>query len=381
MKTTNLLLAAAACLCLASPPAWAVKDCSFNNNAPTKSKICGLIEAEADLVTNLGDVVDGVCDGMSNEGCERARDRVGKLHKANQRAHGENDALLEADYTELFEGAYKGKGKKQQDGSKTCSSKAVDSEALGEFLDDLGGGEGIQDPGTNLEESIEYFSARDQSNAGDSACNNWKVRVIDENGERDGIIRVSERQEGLCPTECKGKDQEVEHKRQRFDEEIGEALEEMQGASEELALQSQYLRSRAQSLAADPGKSCPPRPGAIINTPIHTAIVMPTYIAMKAMEISTEVCKHPANQDVLGNNAASACTPLEVGYRIAKEAYDLMVFMNDDYQSAQIAFIETCVDKMGDDIAEIKEIVKEIRGLVITPQGRRVSGDIEWPNK
>jgi hypothetical protein len=381
MRPTRLLIPLVSLLCLASSPVWAIRDCTFNNSAPTKSKICELLETEEGLVTNLGDVVDSVCDGMSNEGCGRAKDRVAKLHKANQRAHGENDALLEDDFTELFEGAYKGKGKMKQDGSKTCTSKDVDEEALLEFLDDLGGSEGIQDPGTNLEESVEYFSARDQDNAIDPKCNNWKVRVIDETGERDGVIRVSERQEGLCPTKCKGKDQEVENKRQRFDEEIGEALEEMQGASEELALQSQYLRAQARSLTADPEKSCPPRPGAIINVPIHTAIVMPTYIAMKAMEISTEVCKHPANQDVLGNNAASACTPLEVGYRIAKEAYDLMVFMNDDYQSAQIAFIETCVDKMGDDIAEIKEIVKEIRGLVITPQGQRASGDIVWPNK
>lgn len=366
-----------------SSQGWAVKDCTFDNGAPTKSKVCELLEAETGLVGNLEDTINNVCSGMSNSGCDRAKERVGKLKNANKRSHGENDALLEGDYTEFLEGAYKGKGKKNLDNSKTCNSKDVDTEARDEFLLDFSGGEVIQNPGENLPDSLEFFKTKDKNNAFDESCNNWKVRVIDEDGERDGILQVSERQEDLCPTECKGKEQEVENKRKRFDEELDEALEEMQSANMELAIQNQYIASVMVTAAADGenGGSCPDRPGAIINEPISTAITMPVYIAMKAMEITTEVCKHPAGQDILGNNAASACTPLEVGYRIAKEAFDLMEFMNADFQSAQIAFIEACVDKMGDDISEIKGIVKEVRSLVITPQGHRASGDITWPNK
>jgi len=58
----------------------------------------------------------------------------------------------------------------------------------------------------------------------------------------------------------------------------------------------------------------------------------------------------------------------------------MMEFLNADFQGAQIDFIESCVEKMGDTIAEIKEIVQRIEILVVTPQGKRATEVLDWPN-
>jgi hypothetical protein len=198
-------------------------------------------------------------------------------------------------------------------------------------------------------------------------------------------VKINEEQEGLCITECNGKLAEVEAKGNRFKAELNESIEQIEIATQQMAAYAPVFASKAEFFAEQANGTaeplCPVRPDALVGSPISTEVVLTSYAVTKALEISTEVCKHPANQDILGNNGASACTPLEVAYRIAKEVYDMMEFLNADFQGTQIEFIEKCVEKMGDTIAEIKEIVQRIEILVVTPQGRRETDALDWPNK
>lgn len=369
---------------------WAGKaamaiNCDVHGSNSMKAKMCEVIEAEGSLVTELGSYVEGACPpGNNSDACSSLRGRHNNLQNVHGRAHQENDSLEESDFQEMIEGAYKGKNK-WDNGDKTCKTTAVDDELLTEFLEELA---------IDVEESEGYYTffGNDENKAEDDKCNNWKIVWMEPDPDNPGDfvkapgppVKISEKQEGLCITECKGKQTEVEAKGNRFKDELDEAIEQIGAASVQMAAYAPQFAAKAAFLAEQANGDeplCPPRGGTLLEDPIHVSVVLTSYVAAKALEISNEICEHPANQDVLGNNGASACTPLEVAYRIAKEVYDMMEFLNADYQGAQIDFIESCVEKMGDTIAEIKEIVQRIEILVVTPQGKRETEVLNWPNK
>ncbi|MDX1776036.1 MAG: hypothetical protein R3297_05610 [Desulfobulbales bacterium] len=351
-----------------------------------KSKVCEMLNAENELINELEGYVDNACKNKNSASCDSLVMRKNKLKNVQDRAHEENNSLEENDFQEMIEGAYKGKNKK--DGTqKTCKKIAVEEAVRDEILDDLEIGI-VDDAGF-----YDFFKASDEAKALDDKCNSWKIVWLEHENPADSSspfvkaappVKINEEQEGLCQTECKGKNTEVLEKRARFDADLDDAIEHINVASVQLAKHSQEFAVMADFYAVQQNDSdslCPPRPGTLLGDPIHTSVVMTAYVASKALEISNEICEHPANQDVLGNNGAAACTPLEVGYRIAKEVYDMMEFLNADFQGAQIEFIENCVEKMGDTIAEIKDIVQRIETLVVTPQGKRQTELLDWPNK
>jgi len=362
------------------------KNCADHGSGTMKAKMCEVINAEGSLVDELGTYVTGACPpGKNSDACNSLRGRHANLQNVHGRAHEENDSLEESDFQEMIEGAYKGKNKKDN-GEKTCKTTGVDPELLDEFLDELDVG------GGDAQGYYDFLGTNDEDKAEDDRCNNWKIVWMEPDPANPGEfvkapgppVKISEKQEGLCITECKGKLTEVTAKGNRFKDELDEAIEDIGAASAQMAAYAPQFTAKAALLAEQTNGDeplCPPRGGTLLEDPIHVSVVLTSYIATKALEISNEICEHPANQDVLGNNGASACTPLEVAYRIAKEVYDMMEFLNADYQGAQIDFIESCVEKMGDTIAEIKEIVQRIEILVVTPQGKRETEVLNWPNK
>jgi hypothetical protein len=370
--------------------AQAKVDCdNQKNSGPMKSKMCEVLNAEESLVDELGDYVSNACpQGNNSDSCKSLKMRHGNLQNAHGRAHEENNSLEENDFQEMIEGAYKGKNK-NDNGDKTCKTTAVDPDLVDEFLDDLDIGGIINGTDNGY---YDFGGTSDENKATDAKCNNWKIVWMEPDPNNPGNFvkapgppgKISEKQEGLCVTECKGKQTEVTAKGNRFKEELDEAMDQIDAASMQMAAYAPMFAAKAAFIAEQTNGTeplCPPRAGTLLDDPIHVSVVLTTYVASKALEISNEICEHPANQDVLGNNGAAACTPLEVAYRIAKEVYDMMEFLNADYQGAQIDFIEGCVAKMGDTIAEIKEIVQRIEVLVVTPQGKRATDVLDWPNK
>jgi hypothetical protein len=357
-----------------------------HNSGTMKAKVCEVLNAEDSLISELEEYVETACQSKNSDSCISLKSRKNKLKNIQGRAHDENESLEESDFQEMIEGAYKGKNKK--DGNqKTCKTVAVEDNSRDEILADLEIGI-INDDGY-----YDFFKTNDITKAYDDKCNNWKIIWLEHEDPTDinsdfvkvgKPTKINEELEGLCETKCKGKNTEVNNKRARFEADLDDSIEHINEATVQLSKHSQKFAEVAafyvdQENGTDP--LCPPRPGTLLGDPIHTSVVLTAYAATKALEISNEICEHPANQDVLGNNGASACTPLEVGYRIAKEVYDMMEFLNADFQGAQIEFIEQCVQKMGDTIAEIKEIVQRIEILVVTPQGKRETEVLDWPNK
>ncbi|WP_176761118.1 hypothetical protein [Desulforhopalus singaporensis] len=349
--------------------------------------MCEVINAEGGLVGELGNYVDSACpQGNNSDSCNSLRTRHGNLQNVHRRAHEENDSLEESDFQEMIEGAYKGKNK-NDNGAKTCRKFPVDIDIRNEILfEDLE--IGIVSP----EGYYDFFKATDGTKANDDKCNNWKLVWMEPDSANPGSfvkakgppVKINEDQEGLCVTECTGKQAEVAAKGDRFKEELDEAIGQIEEASVQMATYAPLFAEKTMLFTEQQNGDeplCPPRGGTLLENPIHVSVVLTSYVAAKALEISAEICKHPANQDVLGNNGAAACTPLEISYRIAKEVYDMMDFLNSDFQGAQIDFIENCVEKMGDTIAEIKEIVQRIEILVVTPQGKRETEVLDWPNK
>ena len=375
------------CLCFATAALAKTIACDTTHGTGTmKAKVCEMLNAENELLNELEIYVDDACKNKNSESCDSLMSRKDKLKNVQNRAHDENNSLEENDFQEMIEGAYKGKNKK--DGNqKTCKTIAVDEITRDEILDDLE--ISIVDDGGYYD----FFKSNDEAKAIDDKCNSWKIVWLEHEDPADNSspfvkaappVKINEKLEGLCLTECKGKNTEVLGKRARFDADLDDAIEHINAASVQLSKHSQKFAAVAafyseQQSGAAP--LCPPRSGTLLGDPIHTSVVLTAYVASKALEISNEICEHPANQDILGNNGAAACTPLEVGYRIAKEVYDMMEFLNADFQGAQIEFIEKCVEKMGDTIAEIKEIVQRIEILVVTPQGKRETEILDWPNK
>jgi len=374
-------------VCLGATALAKVNCDAQQNSGSMKNKMCEVINAEESLVNELGYYVDGACPtGNSSDACNSLRKRHGNLQKVHGRAHEENDSLEENDFQEMIEGAYKGKNKKDN-GDKTCKKIPVDEITRDEILF-----EDLEIGIINVDGYYDFFKANDATKSDDEKCNNWKIVWMEPDPSNPGNfvkapgppVKINEEQEGLCITECTGKQTEVTAKGNRFKDELDEAIDQIEDASAQMAAYAPVFAAKAAFLAEQANGDeplCPPRGGTLLEDPIHVSVVLTTYVVAKALEISNEICEHPANQDILGNNGAAACTPLEVAYRIAKEVYDMMEFLNADFQGAQIDFIESCVEKMGDTIAEIKEIVQRIEVLIVTPQGKRETEVLDWPNK
>ncbi len=367
-----------------TPMAWAKKDCNFDENAPgMKAHMCEVLEAENDMLNNAAQLVENACSGNAGKRCESSMRRLERLKIDALKAHEENDVLEEADYLEMIELSYKGKGKKRDNDEKSCQAKTVDQEELTDFLNNLE----VQAANSSCKDCVKYFNSKDQDKAADNKCNNWKLRVIDENGDKAGIINISERQEELCPLECKGKDKLVKEKKARFHDTLQTSIDELVLASEEMENESNRItaiRIAANSVGIGPN-DCDE---AGTEQPISAFVLGVTFTTVNATEWIAEVCDPPADQTIAGFNASAICLLPVTALQIAKEVYDIMALLNDEFQGEQVTHIQECVelmstklDDLGDDIDEIKETVQDILRLILTPQGQRQSGDIDWPNK
>lgn len=376
---------------------WAYKDCEQDPSNPSlKSHACELIEAEGSMVDSASSMIAEACEGKSNrKSCENAQRRMGELQRDILKTHDENDALEETDYIEMIEAPYKGRGKDRDNAEKSCQSKNVDSEDLADFLADME----AEPSGTTCFDCLVFFTSKDEDKAYDDKCNSWKVKVLDENGDKAGIIHISEKQEQLCPTECKGKDKLVREKRARFHANIDTSIAELTFATEELDNESTRIASLRMA-----AKSANLEPAAIeqnacdeagTEQPISAGVIAVTFTVVNVSEWLAEICEPPADQTIAGFNASAVCLVPVTALQIAKEVYDVMNLFNDEFQGEQITHIQECselmntkindlndkVDELGDQLDEINKTVQEIRELIITPQGQRASGDTVWPNK
>lgn len=384
MKAPYLVLLMIPGLWLGSAPvAQAMRDCHGDPGTPMKNHVCEVLETEDVMVDSATDMIDAACAGNSAKSCETARRRVGNLKLEIQKAHEENDALGEMDYTEMIEASYKGRGKEREPGEKSCQAKDVDPDARDEYLADLE----IERANSNCSDCLKYFSRQDEDKAEDNRCNSWKARVIDSNGDRAGIIHVSERQEDLCPTECKGKNNLVEDKKVRFQSTLNTSIEEMGLATAEMEMESLRIASlnavpEVQAISPDDCDEFD------TEAPIPNGVIIAAFTVVHVTEAAVEFCEPPAQQTAFGFNGASACLVLKIAWIPALEIYDILSNLNDEFQGEQITHIQECMelmntklDDMGAQIDEINRVVKEVRRLVITPQGQRQSGDMSWPNK
>jgi hypothetical protein len=384
MKILSLLLTVGLLYCGAANASWAAqKDCSQHDTSPMKQSVCDVLETENQMLGNAAEMIEAECSGKSSKSCENAKRRITDLQTEIVRGHEENDALEEADYTEMIAASYKGKDKERDDGGKSCQAKFVDFEARDEFLLDMN----VQES-ASCNDCLVYFSSNDSLKANDNICNNWKVKVIDENGEKSGIINVSERQEGLCPTECKGKEKLVEEKKVRFQNRLDNSISEMTIAATEMANETERLgtmSSVASSVQAMATSDCD---AMETEAPISNGVIIAAFTVLHVTEAAVEFCEPPAQQTAFGFNAASACLVLKVAWLPALEIYDVLSNFNDEFQGEQITHTQKCVellntkiDTMGGQIDEINKTVLELRELILTPSGRRISGDTGWPNK
>ena len=248
------------------------KNCDVHGSDTMKAKMCEVINAEESLVDELGDYIDGACQGNNSDSCNSLRMRHGNLQNVHGRAHEENDSLEESDFQEMIEGAYKGKNKKDN-GDKTCKTKDVDPELRDEFLDelDIGGIINGQDDGY-----YDYLGTNDETKAYDEKCNTWKTVWMEPDPANPGDfvkapgppVKISEKQAGLCITECKGKQTEVTAKGNRFKDELNEAIDQIGAASVQMAVYAPVFAAKAAFFAEQANGNdeplCPPRSGTLL---------------------------------------------------------------------------------------------------------------------
>ena len=378
---------------------WAARSCDYSGeDTDLKSKSCELVEAEDEMVVSAQDLIAEACaDKKNSKSCDNASRRLGKLKDDIGDIHSENDALRETDYTEMVGASYKGRGRDRDDvGTKSCQSKNVDSVELDDFLAEMV----IEDFESSCTDCQVFFNAKDQDKAYDDKCNSWKIKVIDEGGIKDSTLHISEKQEGLCPIECKGKDTLVDDKRNRFRNNVNTSIDELTLASAEMQNESAHIAS--SRLAA---QSAELQPMAIeeddcdemgTDQPISAGVIVAAFTVVNATEWVAEICDPPADQTIAGFNASAVCLIPVTVLQIAKEVHDVLSLFNDEFQGEQISHIQECSELMNtkiddlekkigdldDQIKVINSTVNEIRVLVVTPQGQRetTEGD-SWPNK
>jgi hypothetical protein len=347
-------------------------------------QVCDVIALEAPLI-NSTESIYRMARGTGMLSLSPELDEIGtrlkNIKNAQERAYDENIDLQESDYKEMTGGAYKGRKKEK------CIEMIIDADI---DTNPQNGTPDIVDTylATLAEANItpDPKKTKWDIQAKDSDCNNWKA--VEWNDETPPEIvqtfMINEKREGLCETVCEPKQQNKDYKEQRFSDELGEAKEQLELGNEALAISierfSQMAKVAAQTQNGGINSSCRdiPTEGSLGAAPINSVTMVSVYTVMKALEITTEVCKHPANQDILGNNGASACTPLEVAYRVAKEAYDIMDFLNADFAGAQSEWIAECLEIVNGEIQTVKNGIQEIKkkinsiiALINTPAGQR----------
>lgn len=178
----------------------------------------------------------------------------------------------------------------------------------------------------------------------------------------------------------------------RLEEDLVEALEQTRIANDELADGMEELNAlSAQALSAD-GDACsfdsphpnlqPFPPGSIM---FHNQIIV-------VQETITKVAKGACQQDAAGFNASSACIALDILEGVQKGLTTFVNTVNGNFTSAtvdatfecvnglkadsneqgnQLNELETKVDSLQKDVAEMKAVIDEVKALLNTPQGRR----------
>lgn len=177
----------------------------------------------------------------------------------------------------------------------------------------------------------------------------------------------------------------------RLEEDLADALEQNRIANDELA--SNMTAVATLSVQADTANgSCAfnnPHPNL---APVPTASLIFHTEILVLQETITDIGKNGCQQDVLGNNVSTACIALDVLLGVQKGITALVTTIDGNYTSAKVDAIFDCVDTLKansdgqavqmdaieskldavtNDVAELKVLLNDVKTQLSTPQGQR----------
>ena len=201
--------------------------------------------------------------------------------------------------------------------------------------------------------------------------------------------------ENKCEEVCEFSPSEQNRNNQRglrLEEDLAEALQQTIIANDELANGMNSLAALSFEILSADGDPCgfdSPHPNL---QPFPPASIMFHNQILVAQETITKIGEGACKQDAAGFNVSTACIVLSVLEGVQKGLTEFVNTVNGNFTSAkvdatfdcvramkldiegqgdQLGELESKVDAVTEDVAEVKALMDEIRSLLSTPQGLR----------
>ena len=178
----------------------------------------------------------------------------------------------------------------------------------------------------------------------------------------------------------------------RLEDDLADALEQTRMANDELSDEMNTLSLMAAQFGTAADDSCSfvsPHPN--VDPPTPNAVMFHSQLVV-VQETITDIGKDACQQDAAGFNGSTACIVLDILLGVQKGITTFVTTVNDNYtsakvdatfdcvsalktesdgQGAQLDALEIKIDALGDDVADMKTMIDELRSLLLMPQGQR----------